>query len=251
MASNSRLIVVLTALVGISGACEPALAQKVAQETKNTVPAVKAATKVSKVELLANKNKPPLLREGQFVSVDKAFDWKEHDRCWGAIHDLFGKTEAVWPELIAHLDDDRYCATLHNDYGGALSHWSVGRVCRLIVHRTLTEPFYSRLQPESVLLHAFVRAFPIDPGELKKWCEQRREKPLYELQMEACLETIRQLEAKELMPDEGAETRAKWVATIERVREELSRSRRPRLLVGFGVEEFRPLEEESGKDPFE
>jgi hypothetical protein len=174
---------------------------------------------------------------------DQKYDWHEYTRVNKAIDVLAGSAEAAWPELLRHFDDERYCMTYHNDVAG---NYSLGSVCQLIVRGWLFEGFGRHIGPwfdshainssKSELAYARLWAPQMLRGEgrLKAWCESRRGKRLYELQIEMCEWAIsRVTELKELSDKE----REPFVKAVRAEIVELGKSKKAARFHGFGGNE--------------
>ncbi len=95
-------------------------------------------------------------------------------------------TEQAWPDLVNALDDQRYSVTFTiHDYP---SNWSVGKVCGEIISDYLAQgcyfhPVYDDADGrrwETIMMN------PVPRESLKQWCQERKNKTLYELQIETC-----------------------------------------------------------------
>ncbi len=93
------------------------------------------------VEALANRNAEPKLDHKFRPHFGPKYDWSEKGRVWNTVNALIGNAEAAWPELVAHLDDDRYCLTVKT-IDAFVYNWSVGEMCREIVGRNLAEAYF-------------------------------------------------------------------------------------------------------------
>ena len=140
------------------------------------------------VEALANRNHPPK-HVGEFHEpiFDAKFDWREDERVWDALDLATKHAEEAWPELVKHLNDDRYCVT-YESFSEYTYDFTVGRVCRVIILRSLSAGYFSGVEwrTKKAYLTMETAGFLRDPKTLKAWCEKRRDKKLYELQMEMC-----------------------------------------------------------------
>jgi hypothetical protein len=75
---------------------------------------------------------------------------------------------------------------------------------------------------------------------LKPWCEQRRNKKLYELQIEMCDWATNALAASEEFARYSKEGRDTWTAGIAKAAESLRKSKTAVQWEGFGAEEVFP-----------
>jgi hypothetical protein len=139
--------------------------------------------------------------------------------------------------LVKHLDDTRYCITA--EYLDRGTHnWEVGDVCDEIVGRWLAAAYYRNVT-ESELVYARLRKPDMlrDRKKGKLWCEERSEKPLWQLQVETCEWMLPEI--AELKPVPALIRRA-WVAGIVAEMKSLRDSKRAVPFDGFGPEEFVP-----------
>jgi hypothetical protein len=151
------------------------------------------------IDALANRNAPPKLvdyAEGAPVALFPAkFDWKENDRVRSALGKVRAeRTPDMWEELIQRMNDRRYCLTLKDkNETFALGNWTVGDFCALLAGDWLDGVCNQHL-PNDPIKDGYQIIVDIGmTGGLVKWRKQRANKKFYELQIEVCEETIRQL----------------------------------------------------------
>jgi hypothetical protein len=194
------------------------------------------------VEALANKNTPPRLIDDNyhFPIFDDKYDWTEYNRVWDAIKVVIKNEEEAWPELVSHLEDERYCIT-YESMSGRNSNRSIGDMCRIIIGRNLSEAYFQKMQPGLEIIAARFQLPEIvrDKHVLKTWCEERKNKKLYELQNEMCVWIINELLTPDNLPDSITVYYApKWIADIESEMKILDENKLPVLFPGFGSEEL-------------
>ncbi len=203
------------------------------------------------VEALANRNAAPKHVGTRHEPIfDSKFDWRENDRAWTALKIVIQNAEAVWPELVSHLDDDRYCVTC-KWFSGFTYDRTVGQACRDVILRNLSCGYFesiSRLlvykQPHLALqTPRFLR----DPAKLKAWCEARREKKLYELQIEICEWAATEVADSEVFEDVNLDMKKGWIAGIEQAAKSLHETKTAVHWNGFGLEEAIPYSKESAE----
>lgn len=206
------------------------------------------------VESLASKN-PPLKLEDRRATepIPDDYDWSEQVRVWLVIQQLIEQVEDAWPELVAHLDDNRHCVTISDClFGSGEKNWTVGNVCRILASRTLAQVYYKQIKPESADVYRKMRT-PRFTVDLKKWCEDRSMKALYELQIETCEWACKELEDDEKFPRIPQDSRREWISDIRSAAKTLSTTHRAVAFAGFGREEFIPYSkprEVDQSDPF-
>jgi hypothetical protein len=195
----------------------------------------------SLVEALANHNPPPSFKEPDLQPIfDKKFALAESNRVWKAIPVFISHAEEAWPELIKHLDDKRYCITIQS-MDGSIYNLTVGKVCREIVGRSLSEAYYRNLRPEMRVIYGRLRWPEIahDPKKLKLWCQERSKKKLYELQIEMCEWAIPEVKNADFRDTRvTTQKRREWVKGIQAEIKSLRESKKAVPFKGFGPEEI-------------
>lgn len=181
------------------------------------------------IEKLVNHNPVPRLvgDKGQRDPIfDVKYDWAEYHRVWMALRELAPKAEALWPELVKHLDDERYCMTALT-WSDNTHNLTVGDVCHELISNILSNAYYQHLKPNSLDIYGRMGRPDIarDKKKLKSWCEARRDKPLYELQMEACEWAVKRLTKSEDLPRVSNSTRRAWIAAIKAEIQSLTKSK--------------------------
>ena len=120
----------------------------------------------------------------QRASWDR-LDEKEATRVNAALKEVVQQSEKLWPELLEHLSDERYCTTIGQD-AGYPRNCSVGDVCQIIIGETLSEPYFRHMQATRKVYHRYRIPFGKDKAKLRDWCLARKDKKLFELQIELC-----------------------------------------------------------------
>jgi hypothetical protein len=198
------------------------------------------------VEALASFNPAPRhVGTRHYPVFDAKFDWREHDRAWEALELLIQNAEFAWPELVNHLDDERYCVT-YKSFSGFTLDFTVGGACREVILQNLAYGYFKTVRPGSkeAYLRLQTPGFLRDPVKLKAWCEARRNRKLYELQIEICDWAAAELAKPEEFPKEDLDTRNRWIAAIQKASESLRKSQTAVLWTGFGREERIPYSRE-------
>ena len=196
---------------------------------------------------LESRNTAPTIENSRRrPAFDLEFDWTEQNRVWKAIQDLIGSPVDRWNSLSANIESTAYCITVESA-SGAFYNWTVGDVCRIIISRTLSEPYFRSLSPITPELYAKFRSpgFARDPQTLKDWLVARHDRTLSQLQVEACEVAIDQLSHRD------DDNREKWLVSIRATVTRLRDGGMPILYEGFGADEFRPCKSSvAGGDPF-
>lgn len=233
-----------SAVVVVLLSCAPAVAQDGGEAGTKTNADMRAL-----VEALANRNPPPqhagVRRTPTFAAN---FDWSEDARVWKALELVIQRAEEAWPELVGHLDDDRYCLT-YRSFSGFTYDDTVGTMCRTIILRNLSRGYFESVRPQLKAPHlALLEAgFLRDPKRLKAWCEERRDKKLYELQIEMCDWAITEVATSDVFSRVSQEDRDQWTAAIKSAAESLRNSKTAAAWKGFGGEEISRYTSEKAK----
>jgi hypothetical protein len=151
---------------------------------------------IATIRSLENRNPHPLVRvprggPDHIALFDKDYNWSEYERVRKAIQTLAANAEEAFPELVAHLDDGRYCTTVWFP-GSSVDmeeNESVGDVCRMIIANWLSAPYSRDLgagPPKIAYGWLIAGGVPQTGDRMKFWCEQQKGKRLYELQIETC-----------------------------------------------------------------
>jgi hypothetical protein len=135
--------------------------------------------------ILRSSNEAPELSESKRVVFPLEFDWRDYQRIETEITRILLELDSLLPQVAEGLEDAHYCTTIRGPSGSARN-YTVGDVCQEALSSALTEAYYQHLKPESKLLYAKMRrpSFMKSKSELKRWLEDRREKKLWELQVE-------------------------------------------------------------------
>jgi hypothetical protein len=187
------------------------------------------------IEGLRNRNPAPLLfghEDDQVPVFARDYDWREYDRVNSSIRQLFARVEEAWPQLLQNLDKTQYSFT--DEECNTACNLSVGEVCETIVAEALSRAYY-RFSPDSPGDEQWCRSlrwppvdgFPTSEADLKAWCEKRKGKRLFELQIEVCESVIKVIPTLHEIPEPD---QAKCIAAIKRQIETLKASRKPVLV---------------------
>lgn len=143
------------------------------------------------VEELASPNQPPITQNGSSgrvkfpVGYDIAAQRKIND-VRTTLHDNF---EESLPFLIAALDDKRYCLTINWADGDAFYNKSVGAICRNIIESQL------EVYRDKIIFSGPKHWHRYDYKQISsEWWQTRRDRKLFELQIEAIEWAIQQFE---------------------------------------------------------
>lgn len=191
------------------------------------------------IEGLVNRNPAPKFQKigtsGSLEPVfEETYDWKEKSRVFQEVRGLTDHTEVLWPELVKHLEDDRYCIDLAGD--GGFHTYTVGEVCRKIVIDALGQS-YQQFVPRRTKTAVGRYSRPmglVEAKEIKKWCDDRKDKKLYELQIESARWAIDELKKAPADQWVTVQERDDWIAKIEISVQELQKTKK-----AYSVHSFR------------
>ena len=185
------------------------------------------------IDDIANRNAPPKKVQGDGPTIPlfpKDYDWKEQARVVEALGRLEKESYAeLWEELVQKSDDNRYSLTIRDKSSDAPYNESVGVFCSELAFWQLTGVFLRHLpdNPTPGKNGRSIRLTIVPRSSLKKWREERKNKSLYELQIE-----IGELMIKELAKVKTAteEEKNKAHKKIEAEIATLKKSKKPIML---------------------
>ena len=140
------------------------------------------------VDKLATTIPPPVIQgePGEQRAKYSKFDPAERDRVRALLSSLSSETEKLWPELVGHLQDHRYSLTVGSD-AGYPTNWTVGEACQELIGSSLSVAYYRHLDGSKSNYHHYsLPEIAKDKAKLRTWCVARKDKKLYELQIECC-----------------------------------------------------------------
>ena len=193
------------------------------------------------IESLVSGNVPPTFSKGQRAPVfDDSFDLAEDQRVWRQLRQLAKNCESILPELVDHFDDGRYCTTVSTS-SGKTRKMTVGDACYEVVANGICEAYvrHLRTQPKHIIKQ-FYNEDVIGKDKLKKWCDARKGKPLFSLQIELCDWAIKKLR-DESLDDVAYETIQDWIEVIKAQRESLAKSKTAVVPTWFQGEQYIPV----------
>lgn len=155
----------------------------------------------------------------------KKYDWADHKRVQAAIWDLSqDESDELWKRLTEHFDDKQYSFS-YGEQGLWAETWSVGDICRAMAWDRLLCAYLQFLQPGKTApmggdspnsvpevskdflprklqleLHKpsvfgeQSSSTPHGPDVFGTWCKTRKDRALYELQIEMCEWAIKAVE---------------------------------------------------------
>jgi hypothetical protein len=145
---------------------------------------------VKMVDALANHNKPPkvvnrprLSQPGVVALYAESYDWKEEERVRRALERLYhDRTAELWEELVRREDDSRYCAVTLDVMSLEAQTRTVRSICHQHAYWCLVGVFQQHMPYEWGGRHARLSLDQLD--KLGDWRKARRNKLLYEMQIE-------------------------------------------------------------------
>jgi hypothetical protein len=177
------------------------------------------------VEAIASPNKPPKLVNGpgpfsqKMHQFPKDYDWKKQKQVYKALVKVYKDTSVeMWEELVRKTGDRRYSLTVTSQQSEDSENRTVGDVCFGLAYDRLIGVFQVHMPPDPN--HD---GFPIclDDGieNLRKWRNERKNKPLYQLQIELCKRALKELQkVKDVSQAKKNKARKKIKAEIKKLR---------------------------------
>jgi len=183
------------------------------------------------VEAIANRNKPPKIVSRRRVCptelplFPKEYDWKEEERVRKALDKLHqDKSVELWEAMVQKANDRRYCVASYSGSSSDVYIDSVGGICSGLAYGRLCEVFEQHLP--SLPPHGCPIQFWNVREDMPAWRKARKDKSLYQLQIEVCDMALRELpkiRADDISDKEKVEARKKIEAEIAKLR----RTKRP------------------------
>jgi hypothetical protein len=174
------------------------------------------------VEELVSPNKPPVTQNQSMSSVKfpAGYDVAAQRRINDIRQTLYDNVEDSLPFLINALDDERYCLTINWAEGDGFYNESVGAICRNIIASQLEVYRDTFRFSDSGHYHKYDYK-PIS----REWWQARRDRKLYELQIEAVEWAIQQLEK-----DDDSDSRfdkKTQLSDLRKLRDSIAKERKP------------------------
>jgi hypothetical protein len=224
--TRSLLILVVLAASPLAGdePKKPAAPAPESQGAAAAGSAKRAEEWTKRIDSLASKNTAPRLTRNNVIyepSFPHDYDWKDQERVLEALNALAQCSDPeLWDILIAHGDDQRYSFTARR-FGPNAYNFSVGSACRMLAGEQLLWIGRMNSDPDSrgrpdVIVNLGLR-------DLDKWRSERREKALWELQVELLDKAALEVGKLERLSDDQKKA---LIAQIERGKDGISRSRK-------------------------
>jgi hypothetical protein len=200
------------------------------------------------IDALANRNEPPKIVVAptrRLPLFPIAYDWKENKRVQSALEKMENeRTPEMWEELVRGIGDERYCLTLKMMGDECFArNMSVGYFCACSAYEWLFGVCNQHLPLDPVRGGFPVRLSVGPKGDWKEWRKRRSKKQLYELQIEVCEESIREMEkVKGLTKEEKDEARKKIEEEIAKLR----KTKRP-IFTDYQIDICEPFSEKEAK----
>ena len=176
----------------------------------------------NEVDMLASNNSPWIIkgRPGKETATKgNVYDANESKRIGAQVTETVRKNEELWPDLVSHLDDKRHSGVVGID-AGYPRNWTVGDVCQNIIGESLSSPFYRHFPGTKMNYHRFkIPSFAKEKEQLKAWYDERKDRKLYELQIEACKWALLELESPDI--HERDISNAKRVEIANKIQDEI------------------------------
>lgn len=162
------------------------------------------------VDDLANRNKPPKVvdapRLGRVPLFPENFDWNEQNRVLLALEKVHrDKSDELWEELLRGIEDWRYSLTIINIVDEP-EDICVGTFCARLAHCRLMNVVTRHLpvtwHPKVGKPPRIVESVAFDSVPWMEWRQKRKDKRLYELQIELCEEALAKLRKAQDIPQD-------------------------------------------------
>jgi hypothetical protein len=180
----SRLIPII--LVILIGTAIPTYGSE--PEKKPTDKEIKAL-----IDKLVSPNPKPITgdedpKEAPDYRLPPGFDREKQEVVHEALDDLEGLQTQAFPFLIERWNDNRYCITISEGLNGYCRNQTVGKTCKMIVFDQI-QPYGNWQGVDSLgLKYVWRPSYPAEflasKEDAKKWHEKRKNKSLFEIQLE-------------------------------------------------------------------
>jgi len=161
-----------------------------------------------------------------YLIIPKTFDWELQKHIGENVEKLVAMGMDAFPELIAHLDDQRFCGYWETAEVGPIH---VGPICEEIMERQV-EPFHYDVHAPIIIAWVPQTLPRGKKTDWEAWWKKNKDKSLRELQIEAGEASIRILKhAKQpnAIDEDFDSWRARQIKGLERMVGKLKRSKRP------------------------
>jgi hypothetical protein len=138
------------------------------------------------IDSLANHNEQPRFQINSPIFAVN-YDWNEQDRVVKVINFLIEHNSVdLFPRLIKNLDDKRYSLTC--EINGHAFNMTIGYICWTVAYKNLLAPFRGSWPNRSEIINVISGGdkiyYPPPYPNLKEWYQARKDKPLWEMQIE-------------------------------------------------------------------
>lgn len=174
------------------------------------------------IEELVSPNMPPVTqnRAGGNVRFPAGYDVAAQRRIDEVRQTLQDRFEESLPFLIAALDDERYCLTISWADGDGFYNESVGAVCRNIIESQL------EVYRDKIVFSGPRHWHKYDYKQIsREWWQARRERKLFELQIEAVEWAIQQFEKSD--DSDPRFDRVKQRSDLRSLRDKIAKTQKP------------------------
>ncbi len=191
-AAMTGLVIAIATILGNDDSCAAREPDLVHNDPRRQLDAQKLVTS------LINRNPIPVtIRHApdKDVLFSQHYDWLEYNRVVKAICVLSDHGEDAWPVMVEHLVDEHYCTSLWFPCSSVdfSENETVGDICREIIMGWLWSGWRRHLTAgidggTAKVAFGILRngVVPRKNKPLQEWCQQRKDKKLYELQIEMC-----------------------------------------------------------------
>ena len=174
------------------------------------------------IQDLVSPNKPPVTqnRSSGNVKFPVGYDVAAQRKINDARQQLHDNFEESLPYLIAALDDNRYCMTINWADGDGFYNDSVGATCRNIIESQL------EVYRDMIMFSGPQHWHKYDYTPIsREWWQTRRDRKLYELQIEAVEWAIQRFQTGD--DSDPRFEREKQLSDLRALRDSITKARKP------------------------
>ena len=208
------------------------------------------------IDAIASRSIPAGLPDNGYPpdKYPKDYDLKEQKRVREAVWALSqDASNDLWSRLVSHFDDKRLSilVTFVGQENTVVSRWSVGEICQRVARGKAICAYLQHLPPlrteqlgalqispqsNDVLCefsqHRLHRPQPLDVTTYRAWCQGRKAKPLYEIQVELCEWAVKGVETdfsdgREPINVSPEKAKKEFLTAVKREIESLRKTKKP------------------------
>ncbi|MDX1964708.1 MAG: hypothetical protein SFX18_16280 [Pirellulales bacterium] len=194
----------------------------------------------SPIDALISENEPVYLATRDYIVYKPLFplnyNWQENDRVANAVKEIDLTIPSTWSLAVENMLCSKYSITVWSE--GDYTHvynYTRGELLTAMIKSALNRAIVNLMpldMQSSMYNENASPGFKNDPAELQKWCLQRKDKKLYELQIETAEWAISVIREKSKRPTEEKEDA---ITAIQGNIDKLRRTQQPILPSRFFV----------------